>query len=316
MKIGRKKIRACTLSVTGSAFAYEREATLPKLHAVGLYIGKRGSGKNVAATALIEKLQFHRIFVITPFESFQSNKQQMDRLGIDEQDVFDCDDCCSVDKIMSAMNTERDEWERWKEDMRRYNKLMKLITSSHPIDSLPAELIYEFYNGEDFTPPKHKYNGARPCCAVMFDDILCSPIMLKGIRKVNSLVIRHRHIAPLKEGGALGISCFFLSQTYKCQVGGISKAIRGQATFLVVFRTKNKNELQEICEECAGEVDEEVFKQAYESAVVDKHDFMFIDFHAKDPSLQFRKGYNEALLIPTDTKCCSTEKTEACGKGH
>lgn len=300
MSIHVKKIKACELNVSGSAFAYERDRMLPKLHCVGLVVGKRGSGKNVAATSLIEKLDYHRVFAITPLESYQSNIEQMTRMKVDPQDVFDCDDVGSVDKIITAMNKERDDWEKWKADTKRYEEFMKYIgDSSRPLESLPHHIISEFYDGYSFRPPKHKYNGERPCCAVMFDDVLCSPILLKGIRKVNSLVIRHRHIAPLKEGGALGISCFFLTQTYKCQVGGISKAVRGQATFLILFRTKNKDELDQVCAECAGEIDEDTFIDVYNAAVKDKHDFMFIDFHPKDPSLQFRRGYNEALLMPS-----------------
>ena len=293
-----KKVRACDIHVSGTAFAYDTDPLLVRCHCVGLYVGKRGSGKNLAATALLERLKFHRIFVITPTESFQSNKEQMDRLNVSADDVFDCDDVGSVDKIIAAMNQERDDWEKYKADLARYERLMKLIRSDRPIHDIPPDILQQFFVHGDFVRPKHKYNGARPMCAVLFDDVLCSPVLLKGIRKVNSLVIRHRHISPLKEGGALGISVFFLTQTYRCQVGGISKAIRGQCTFLCLFRTKNKNELHEVMEEAAGEVAPETFLRVYDQAVQDKHDFLMVDFHPRDPSMQFRRGYNE-IIIPT-----------------
>jgi len=41
-----------------------------------------------------------------------------------------------------------------------------------------------------------------------------------------------------------------LVQSYKSQAGGISKWIRNQATTIVLFKTKNDKELQEIQEEC------------------------------------------------------------------
>ena len=34
------------------------------------------------------------------------------------------------------------------------------------------------------------------------------------------------------------------------------------------------------------------------NAVQDKHDFLMVDFHPRDPSMQFRRGYNE-IIIPT-----------------
>ena len=203
-----KKVRACDIHVSGSAFAYDTDPLLVRCHCVGLYVGKRGSGKNLAATALLERLKFHRIFVITPTESFQSNKEQMDRLNVSADDVFDCDDVGSVDKIIAAMNQERDDWEKYKADLARYERLMKLIRSDRPIHDIPPDILQQFFVHGDFVRPKHKYNGARPMCAVLFDDVLCSPVLLKGIRKVNSLVIRHRHISPLKEGGALGSASF------------------------------------------------------------------------------------------------------------
>ena len=184
MNICTKKIKACEIEVSGSAFAYERPSTLPKLHCVGLYIGKRGSGKNLAATALLEKLKFHRIFVITPLESFLSNKVQMDRLGIQEEDVFDCDDACAVDKVMSAMNEERDVWEKWKEDMKRYKRFMSYLAShTVPIESLPIHILSEFYDmtTNDFSPPKHKYGGERPCCAARCSkNLVCDHPVLRA----------------------------------------------------------------------------------------------------------------------------------------
>ena len=98
------------------------------------------------------------------------------------------------------------------------------------------------------------------------------------------MVILHRHQGQLKlKGGALGISMFFLLQSYKAQSGGISKCIRNNATSLVVFSNKSEKQLDEIAEECAGEVNPEVFKEVYKMALQDKHDFcLWTSTHGQD----------------------------------
>ena len=70
---------------SGSAFGCETPPAMPKLHQACLVVGPRGSGKSTATVNLIERLPFDRIFVISP--SMKSNKELMDRLKIDPEDV-------------------------------------------------------------------------------------------------------------------------------------------------------------------------------------------------------------------------------------
>ena len=64
--------------------------------------------------------------------------------------------------------------------------------------------------------------------------------------KLNGLATYSRHVGQLKEGGAIGASLFFLVQSYKCQSGGLNKVVRNQCTALMVFRTKDAAELDDI----------------------------------------------------------------------
>jgi hypothetical protein len=91
-----------------------------------------------------------------------------------------------------------------------------------------------------------------------------------------------------------------LIQTYKAQAGGISKCIRNNTTSLILFKTKNENELKDIQQECSGEVPEDIFYKFYEYSTSEPHGFLFIDFHKKEhhPS-SFRKNFNE-FLIPEE----------------
>ena len=70
-------------------------------------------------------------------------------------------------------------------------------------------------------------------------------------------------------------------------------------TSLIVFSNKNQKQLEEMAEECAGEVEPEVFKMVYEECIRDKHDFMFIDLHRKPchPSM-FRRNFSEFVIPP------------------
>ena len=78
-----------------------------------------------------------------------------------------------------------------------------------------------------------------------------------------------RHVGQLKEGGAIGVSLFFLVQSYKCQSGGLNEVVRKQCTALMVFRTKDTAELDDIASSVAGEIDRPTFDQVYGAAVGD-----------------------------------------------
>jgi len=112
------------------------------------------------------------------------------------------------------------------------------------------------------------------------------------------MVCLHRHLGAFEKGGALGASLYFLCQNFKCQAGGITRAIRSNATSLILFQNKNQKMLDEIADECAGEIDPKTFMRLYHAAVKEKHDFLFLDFFPKSshPS-GFRRNY-DTFLIP------------------
>ena len=123
-----------------------------------------------------------------------------------------------------------------------------------------------------------------------FDEINSFPLV--------SATIVDERIIHAEGGGALGISIFYLTQSYTIQHGGISKCIRNNCTSLILFKTKNEREFKQIQEECSGEVEPETFKQMYDYAVDKPHSFLFVDLHPKEnhPS-QFRCCFDEFLGI-------------------
>ena len=222
----------------------------------------------------------------------------MKRLKIDPADVYtDPDDVTCLDRIREAIEKEASDLEQYLEEKKKYTKLMKLIHSDTPLFRLPEELLESFYQNGNFRPPEHRWNGRKPCCCLLIDDALGSGIYTKGIRKLNNMTILHRHLGQLQAGGAMGLSLFFLLQSYKAQAGGISRPIRHQATSLIVFSLKDKKQLEEIASECSGEVSPEIFLKVYERAICDKHDFLFVDLHPKPnhPS-GFRRNLDEFIV--------------------
>eukprot|EP00966_Prymnesium_polylepis_P303447 7009562-Prymnesium_polylepis.1 len=84
----------------------------------------------------------------------------MDRLNIDPQDVYeDPDDLTCLDSIKAAIEAERDDLERYKEELKRYPKLMKTIHSESSLFRLSDDDLTDFFQGGDFQPPKHRWNG-------------------------------------------------------------------------------------------------------------------------------------------------------------
>jgi hypothetical protein len=279
---------------------YPTDPDMYKMHQVCIIVGKRASGKTTALVSLLEQMKYDRIIFVSP--TMKSNKEILSRLKIDESDVFDdCDDPNVVDKIKQLVNDEAKDLERYKDEMRRYNKLMKAIHSDHmPIDE---EDMIAFFSDRDFMKPTHRYNGEKPRIAVVFDDCLGSGLYSRP-RKLNALSTYSRHLGQLSEGGSIGVSLYFLIQSFKAQAGGLNKVIRNQCTSLMLFRTKDKGELLDIAESVAGEIDPETFMKVYEAAIGngENHEFLSIDLHRKkNHASMFRRRFSE-FLIPEPVK--------------
>jgi hypothetical protein len=283
----------------GSAFAYETHPMMPKAHVNAIIVGARGMGKSVAMVNFVERMPYHRVLMISP--TMHSNRDLMKRLKIDPDDIFDPDDDKVLDKITAKIDQEAEEYEDYLEELKKFNSFDKKLRSSNSLFS-DGELL-SFFKGGEFKKPTHKYGGQKPCLALVCDDILGSNLLTKGSRKLNHMVILHRHLGALKKaGGALGCSLYFLVQSYKTQSGSLTKSIRNNCTMMILFHTKSKKELEEIAEEVGAEVSKETFMKLIKAAHKDKHDFLMIDLHRKPehPSA-FRRNLDVFLIPPEDS---------------
>jgi hypothetical protein len=179
--------------------------------------------------------------------------------------------------------------------MKEYNKLMRDIKQGHNIGD---DLMLKFFNN-DFVKPQHRWGGKKPRICVIFDDMLGSLIYSRP-RKINALSTYSRHLGQLEEGGSIGVSLYFLIQSFKMQTGGLNRVIRNQCTQLIVFKTKDLKELDDIADSCGGEISKEKFIQVYDYAIETggSHAFLFIDLHRKPnhPSM-FRVCFDKFILI-------------------
>jgi hypothetical protein len=276
---------------------YKTSPNLPKMHQVCVAVGKRASGKTTAVVNLIEKMNYDYCICVSP--TMNSNKEIMSRLKVEH--IFeDTDDTAIVDNIKNIINQEATDLETYLEDLKKYNKLMKDIKSGKYMGN--DDLLLQFFNDEDnmFLKPTHRWNGEKPKIAVMIDDAMGSMLYAKP-RKLNGLATYSRHLGQLKEGGAIGCSLFFLIQSFKCQTGGLNKVIRNQCTQMIMFRSKDLKEIDDIAESCGGEISKDQFMQVYDYAIGDgsNYPFLFIDLHKKpeQPSM-FRRRFDEYIIVP------------------
>ena len=278
--------------------AYETDPTMPKMHGVIVIVGKRNAGKSVSAINLIEKMKYDYVIAVSP--TMNSNKEIMSRLNI-EHTFDDPDDLTCIDKIKEIVNEEARDLERYRHELKEYNKLMRNIRDGNRVDDDLMLKYFEAntYGMNDFIKPKHRWKGEKPRIAVIFDDMLGSMIYSKP-RKLNALATYSRHLGQLQEGGSIGVSLFFLIQSFKCQTGGLNKVIRNQCTSMIIFKTKDNKELDDIADSCGGEISKETFIKVYDYAIETggDHPFLFIDLHKKPnhPSM-FRVNFDKFIIV-------------------
>ena len=274
---------------------YETATMMPKMHQVCIAVGKRASGKSTGIINLIEKLGFDYCIAVSP--TMQSNKELMDRINVEH--VFDdVDNPNVIDDIKKIVKDEAEDLERYEAELERYNRLMKNIKSGNYMDEEALAMFFSPEN-QEFAKPEHRFNGRKPRIACLFDDLLGSGIYSKP-RKLNGLATYSRHLGQLQNGGAIGVSLFFMIQSFKCQVGGLNKVIRNQCTSLLLFKTKDNQELKDVADSVGGEISEDLFNKVYETAIGDgsNYPFLFIDLHKKKEHVSmFRKRFDEFIII-------------------
>lgn len=296
------------LPKNSNAFAIETPDHLPALHQLLIANGKRGSGKTLAITNLMRMYREHfkddlRIIIVSP--TFGSNYKMLQDLGIKKEDVFDDPDDGIPEKLMKIANDERDDLIEYENLCKYYDEFIKHLKGSsyHNMEHLD-EYMLQYYNPEtnQFERPKPKYKRylqGKPCVLFTFVDDAQGSFLLSTNKKMLQLALRHRHLGqfPAPRGGAVGMSLFVATQTFKSN-GGLNKAIRNNCTSLIQFKSKDMSELKQIAEAFSGEIETDTFIRLYEEATKEDFSFLFVDLHYKkgiQPS-GFRKRFDNYLI--------------------
>ena len=297
-----KKVQGLPVTVNkGDTYVPETPENCPSGRQVSIFCGRRSAGKSTACASLIEKMGYDRLFLVSP--TALSNQGMVARLKIAPEDVYDPNEPGVLRMIIDEVERERDDYERYVEEMKRWKQFVRQLKRDDPVLSIPDEMLLTFFKDGEFKKPYHKYGGRKPYVGVVYDDCLSSRAFTKDIRLLNATVILHRHVAAFNnEPGALGLDMYFLCQAWKSNVGTLPPVIRNQCTTLAIFKTKSDKELQAIQEECGGEVSKELFYKIYDYCTAGEHDFMFIDMFRKSshPSM-FRRCLDE-FVIPEEFK--------------
>jgi len=282
------------------AFTIETNDDFIAMHAVILAVAKRGVGKSVAFSNMLRMMKqnnaLDRLLLVSP--TYHNNTHLFENLPFDpENDLIEPEKHTPelLIDILDDMGKEYDDYfvklEQWKE-------LQKQIRSKRNIDDIDDDLLFTFV--DDFDKPTYKYmrNGKayKPSVVIFFDDCQGSSLFAPS-SKLSNLVIKHRHLGKTIHK-ALGCTLMSACQSYTSNSNGLPKSIRTNLTHMLIFKNKSLKELYAIAEEVAGEITQDQFFEVYEKAMVDPHDFLFIDLHKKKthPSM-FRRNMSEFINV-------------------
>ena len=299
-------------------FAIETPPEHIKLHCILLAVAKSKGGKTFFVTHLLEWLNFDIVAVVTP--TYESNSGQFKKMNVLPEHVFNPDDPDVVSKITEIVDKERDDLVEYRRKVQMLKELKEIYKTPMRLNEhydLFSEYVDPFGN---WIKPTHKFGGRKPRIAVFVDDAQSTAIFRN--RRFLNLVTRHRHLGSFgvdSDEPSIGISLFIAVQNYTATGGGLPKAIRGNATHLALWRSKNAKELKLISEEMAGEVSPETFLKVYDYVMedeTDKYAMMFTDLHKKDshPSM-FRKNYKDFIIFKENEER-TPKSTEITEKNH
>ena len=288
----------------GSAFQCETPPLLNRLPMLCTVCGRRGVGKGVSTTGLIQNLKvIDRIFYAGP--AADSNSVLLEQLGdkLAPEDTYsDLNDKGLITAIIAKVDAERDAIVEYRKKKRLYELAVKKVSDPKtPMFHISAEEMIVYGEG----PPKHKWNGRNPCLLLWLDDLLASSLTIgRGARELANLCYRHRHLGAFKDKTpSIGLSVIFNAQSWRTSVGGIPKGVRANLTVLMLFATRSAHELKAVAEEVSHFCDEETFYKICKTAWQDRHDFLFCDFEKKpEHASPFRRNFDQWILFtaPSD----------------
>ena len=161
-------------------------------------------------------------------------------------------------------------------------------------DWADEETIFDHYDEEtltDLVETHGRVNAALKkagrkklhSACLLLDDLADSPEFHNNRNLIAKIFLKGRH---------MGVSCCCLSQRYRA----LSTVVRSQACYLLVFRMRNRKELDALLDELSGVCPRKTLEQFYEEATAEKHSFLYINLMADRCEDMFYKNFEYRLL--------------------
>ena len=277
----RKTARSIQVSLTQgfSKYAVPTLKDDPKLPAVIVFSGSRGSGKTYACVMMVRHFEqcryVTRTFLLCPTRA--SNDVYSNLKTLNDQDVCDDDDTFHA-FLDFVLKTIKAEWAAY-DEAQVYASIYRKFQASPYTVSLQESAILEHHQYNPPTPVP------KPAHLLIIDDAQGTGLYNNTKKDLlNHMVIKHRHI-PL--------TLCLLAQSWT----GLPRVIRLNTTQFAVYKTGDKSQLKQIYDTFANIVTYEHFEHMYKSAVAEPHGFLFIDTDPKSEHQRFRSGFNHYLSV-------------------
>ena len=272
-----------------------------RLPALCVLCGKRGGGKSSSFYFLMRQLKADnlcdRVFILSPTADSPANLPYWKDLEVEENDIHSVLDNSSLQKIRESVEEEGSTWLRESQDVKDYQRLLKLLKGRKKIDTIDAQLLLTAQDrgwfGDDAVPPTTRYNH-KPRLHAFLDDCQGSRVMVPSSQSsLGSLSIRHRHV------GGCGVSLYVAVQNYTSNQG-VPRYLRTNCTVLVLFKILDEKARQQVADEVSGDVPREIFLQKWEEATEQPYTPLVVEFGAKRHL--FRAGWDRPLPCEYDPK--------------
>ena len=127
-----------------------------------------------------------------------------------------------------------------------------------------------------------------PQVLLIIDDFADDPKVARG-EMLKTLFVRGRHS---------GVSTIVMTQKVRL----IQPAVRVNASFYIVFRLKNFQDLSSIIEEMSALVDKKTVRALYEHATAKPYSFLYVNLQAKDLQTTFYRNFESRLVVNSSSQ--------------
>jgi len=163
------------------------------------------------------------------------------------------------------------------------DKLKECIPSNNFYDSFRPDVLSEIYSEQHAIKKQFGMNRLSHILCI-FDDCLGGDAF-----KPNSILTKFIHKTRHYK-----VSAIYSVQMFK----GLSTNMRANSDVISIFRCTNFGEIDKILEETSDRRGRKKMREILINIFAEPHQFLHIDYQAKDLNDRFRRGFNEKIKNP------------------